>query len=63
MGFNQISDFDCYASWVGHTPIRREDDLFEWQFTRGDLHVVGTKISRAKERKYGFVNFTKCSMD
>jgi hypothetical protein len=53
MGLDHISDFDCYTSWAGHTPTKCEENLFEWQLTRGALHVVATRISKAKEGKYG----------
>jgi hypothetical protein len=53
MGFDHINDFDCYTSWVGHTPTRCEDDLFEWQLTGGGLHVVATRKSKAKEINNG----------
>jgi hypothetical protein len=59
MELDQINDFNCYTSWVWHTPTTHEDELFEWQLIGGGLHVVAIRISRAKEGKYGFVKLNK----
>ncbi len=50
---DQINDFDCCTSWVGHTLTRHEDSLFEWQLRKGGLHLATTRIFGAMEKQYG----------